>query len=229
LAVLLLIALAIVLALLLPRLWNEAVQSRQPPTEAAPAPILPETPQITSPPRPGGLAPAETAPAEPPPAEPPPEPELEPEPEPEPAALPPETVPADTRGRAIFLVQADGGEPGLRRVVRDLPASLTPLRDSLDALLSGPSEGERALGMDSFIHPDVRLLAVWISGDTAIVDISDDFMINPRGNEGFEFQIRQIVWTATEFPGVQSVQFLVEGNAVDFLHGGIRIGVPIGR
>jgi len=154
--------------------------------------------------------------------------------------VPPVSGPAaDTRERGLFFIQVenDGADLLLTRVSRTVRASDRPLYDSLAALLSGPTPEEAALGMVSFISPDIRILDVRIRGytigdtrwDTAYIDFNEYFQYNMRGSEGLISQIKQIVWTATEFPNVRDVQILIEGNREEFLHGGIRIGSPIGR
>ena len=149
----------------------------------------------------------------------------------QPAAQPQER-PADTRERGVFMVQVEneGADLRLTRVSRTLGVSNTPLIDTLNALLSGPTAQESARDTVSFIPPNTRILSVRVEGHTAYVDLNEAFQFNPHGSEGLRYQIWQIVYTATEFPNVHDVQILIEGNRVDFLHvGGIRIGSPIGR
>ena len=140
-------------------------------------------------------------------------------------------LPVRTRERGVFFVRArNGGEElELVKVGRAIRVSLSPLRDSLDALLSGPSAEEAGQEFISLIAPEARLIGVSIRDEVAFIDFSDDFQYNPWGNEGLSYQIRQIVWTATEFPNVRAVQILIEGKIVDFLNGGIRIGNPLSR
>jgi len=151
--------------------------------------------------------------------------------------LPP--PPAGTREQGLFFIQVenDGEYLLLTRVSRTVEVSDTPLIDSLNALLLGPNAREADLGLESFITPGARILNVRIEGrvvenarwDTAVIDFNEDFQYNTRGSEGLYSQLKQIVWTATEFPNVRDVQILIEGDRVEFLHGGIRIGSPIGR
>jgi len=140
-------------------------------------------------------------------------------------------VPVQTRERGIFFVRArdEGEELDLIKVNRNIRVSQSPLRDSLDALLSGPTAEEAGQGFISLIAPEVRLIGVAIRDETAFINFNDSFQYNPWGNEGLAYQIRQIVWTATEFANVQVVQILIEGKIVDFLNGGIRIGSPLYR
>ena len=170
---------------------------------------------------------------------------LPPEIEAAPVETPPETPaaaaerPPETRERGIYLVLVgnDGADLLLTRVSRTMAASTTPLRDSLDALLRGPTAEEAALGKVSFIPGGARIISTWVEGhsvgdsrfDTAYINFSDDFSYNTMGSEGLRLQLMQVVWTATEFANVRDVQILIEGNRVEFLHEGVPIGSPIGR
>jgi len=219
------VALAVVFVRLLPTVRNNPSLSdeRQPPGEPAPTAILIPEPAIH-----------ENIPPEQPPAEEtqPSEPEQVPEPESELAQAPsPYANDIETRERDVFfiLVENDGADLSLARVSRALSVSNTPLLDTLNALLAGPTPEEAARGVASFIPPGARLLRAEIRGHTAYINFSEDFQFNTLGSEGFSSQIRQIVWTATEFPNVLDVQILIEGNRVDFLHGDLRIGSPIAR
>ena len=52
---------------------------------------------------------------------------------------------------------------------------------------------------------------------TAFIDFNESFRFNSFGGEGYTSQLRQIVYTATEFQTVQSVQFLVDGERLSYL------------
>jgi spore germination protein GerM len=101
--------------------------------------------------------------------------------------------------------------------------------DALNALLQGPTAEEQRRGMVSLIPPGSRILSATVRGDTAYISFSEEFQYNTYGVEGYAAQLKQIVWTATEFPNVRTVQILIEGRRVDYLGEGIWIGGPIGR
>jgi spore germination protein GerM len=101
--------------------------------------------------------------------------------------------------------------------------------DSLRALLGGPSAEEQRRGMVSLIPKGVRILNATVRGSTAYISFSEEFQYNTYGVEGYVAQLRQIIWTATEFSNVKDVQILIEGNRVDYLGEGIWIGSPLGR
>jgi len=156
------------------------------------------------------------------------------------AALPAEQLPAEERTdpppvatveRAVYFMQLDSDGNILQpvRTVRRLGVSQSPLRDSLEALIAGATAEERTRGLESFIPQRSRILSINIRENTAFINFNRDFQYNPLGREGTAAQLRQIVWTATEFPNVQNVQFLIEGERVDYLTEGINIANPIGR
>jgi len=114
-------------------------------------------------------------------------------------------------------------------VNRSFKVSETTLRNSINVLLAGPTPDEIMRGIDSFIPEGSRLLSASVEGSTAKLSFNQEFRYNTRGSEGCAAQIKQIVWTATEFSNVKDVQFLIEGERVDFLIEGVPIRNPIGR
>jgi len=118
----------------------------------------------------------------------------------------------------------------LAPVSRSLPAGDSPLRDTLAALIAGPTAGEAGTGVVSLIPAGTALRSVTVKGDTATIDFSEQFRFNALGVEGLRAQLRQVVWAATEFPTVSRVQVLIEGKRVDYLGPeGAAVGSPLGR
>jgi spore germination protein GerM len=115
------------------------------------------------------------------------------------------------------------------KAARQIPVSDSPLMDTLQALLQGPSPEEQRRGLISLIPPGTRLLSAMVRGETAYLNFSEDFQFNTYGAEGYAAQLRQIIWTATEFSTVKDVQILIEGRRVDYLGESIGIGSPISR
>ena len=112
---------------------------------------------------------------------------------------------------------------------RNLPVSESPLTDAIQAIIAGPNENEKNRGLISLVPPGTKILSAAVRGDTAYISFSEDFQYNTYGMEGYAGQIRQIVFTATEFPNVRDVQILIEGRRIDYLGEGIWIGSPISR
>jgi spore germination protein GerM len=134
------------------------------------------------------------------------------------------------RERVIYFVKIDNsGLVFTAPVKRRVNVSDSPLLDALNLMLQGPTETEQAQGFTSLIPEGVRIQNVRVNGNTAVISFNENFMFNNYGAEGYMAQLRQIVWTATEFPNVKDVQILIEGRRVDFLGESIRINRPISR
>jgi spore germination protein GerM len=144
---------------------------------------------------------------------------------------PPVTSPEQSHTEQVlyFIRVDDDGEIIRSKALRRIPVSGTLLQDTLKVLIAGPNSGETSQGMISLVPPDTRILSAVIDGNTARVNFSEEFQYNTAGMEGFIAQLIQIVWTATEFPNVQNVQILIEGNRIDHLGEGIPIWNPLNR
>ena len=144
---------------------------------------------------------------------------------------PPTVPPVETRDRSVYFMQLDRNGTILQpvKVNRKLGVSSSPLQDSLNALFAGPTAEEKRSGLDSFIPQNSRILSIQIRDNTAFISFNEEFQWNPLGSEGIAAQLKQIVWTATEFPNVHNVQILINGKKIDFISENINIENPIGR
>jgi len=142
-----------------------------------------------------------------------------------------QTTPAvQTRERNIYFTQINkDGQILQSKVTRRIPVSDTPMQDAMNAMLAGPSADEINRGILNIIPKNTRILSAAVRGSTAYINFSEDFMFNTFGVEGYVAQLRQIVWTVTEFSNVSDVQILIEGRRHDYLGEGIYIGSPINR
>lgn len=206
-------------------------------TPSAP-PAAPETPS---------QAPTTTTPARKPTAEGSPKPVADaatepaadgvPAPSAKPAARPATVKPAavvDTpilrRARLHFISVDPDGTTRTVAVDRELPQSDSPLRDAIVALLAGPDAREKGQGLASMIPAETRLRSATVKSRTAFLDFTESFRFTAGGVEGLAAELRQVVSTATEFPTVDRVQILIEGEKVRFLGTeGVRIDEPLSR
>jgi spore germination protein GerM len=101
--------------------------------------------------------------------------------------------------------------------------------DVLQSLLQGPSAEERHRGLISLIPQGTRIINATVRGETAYINFSEEFQYNTYGVEGYAAQLKQVVWTATEFSNVKDVQILIEGRRVDYLGESVWIGSPLSR
>lgn len=134
------------------------------------------------------------------------------------------------RERALYFMQVDPDGTIVRiRTVRNLAVTDSPMIDVLNNLLQGPSLEEISRGLISLIPQGTRLLAATVRGSTAYINFNENFLFNEYGVEGYAGQLRQIVWTVTEFSNIRDVQILIEGRRLDYLGESVWIGSPVGR
>lgn len=139
-------------------------------------------------------------------------------------------LPVEQRDRVLYFTQVDRDGTLLRvRADRRLPLSDTPMIDVLQTLLAGPNNAEAQNGYISLIPAGAKIISAAVRSDTAYINFSEDFMYNTYGAEGYIGQLRQVIYTATEFPNVRYVQILIEGRRVDYLGESVWIGSPLNR
>lgn len=103
------------------------------------------------------------------------------------------------------------------------------LEDTLAALLAGVTVDEAAMGLSSTIPEGTELLGVEVTDGVANVNLSGEFE-SGGGSLSMMGRVAQIVYTATRFDDVDSVQFLLEGTPLDTLGGeGLIIDQPQNR
>ena len=132
----------------------------------------------------------------------------------------------------LCFVNIDGDGAVVRQVIkRKVAKSDSPLTTAINLLLKGPDStisGERNLM--SLIPPGTKLLSAKVQGGVAYLNFNENFEINSYGVEGYIHQLEQIVYTATAFSTVTSVQFLIEGEKRDYLGSeGVLIAAPLSR
>jgi germination protein M len=146
-----------------------------------------------------------------------------------PPATPPQR-PTARKARLFFVSVDQKGGLQMKSVIRPIPSSDSPLRDTLEALLKGPTSQELNTGLLSMIPVEARVRNVTVRDDTAYIDFNESFRFNAQGLEALNAQLRQVVYAATEFPTVKKVQVLIEGKKVQYLGTeGLRIDVPLSR
>lgn len=142
----------------------------------------------------------------------------------------PQPGPRTRQGRLFFIAVSSEGRIQLKGVIRAVQYQDAPLTSTLEALLAGPSPSEVNQGLISLISPETQLRKVYVKADTAYLDFSEAFRFNSLGREGMIAQLKQVVYSATEFPTVKKVQILIEGKASDYLGPeGVYIGKPLAR
>ncbi|MDR1931623.1 MAG: GerMN domain-containing protein [Spirochaetales bacterium] len=148
-----------------------------------------------------------------------------------PPAEKPAAAAVKTRDAVLYFIRlSDSGDVKLTKIPREIRTADAPLTDTLRALTAGPTDTEIKTGCTSLIPSGSRLLSVTVKDGVAFINFNEDFRFNSFGREGYDGQLKQLVYTATEFPTIQAVQILIDGNRLDYLGSeGIYIGRPIGR
>ena len=106
-------------------------------------------------------------------------------------------------------------ELGIPHVGTDFAVGPHLIATLVEALLAGTTPKEAALGFGPHRPSDTRLLGVSIENGIVTLDLSSEF----RGNRGSGFvglgglfQLAQVVYTVTQFPEIEGVQFKLEGR-----------------
>lgn len=135
-----------------------------------------------------------------------------------------------TMTAVLYFVRIDeDGTISSQRAKRVLPLTDSPLKDTLETLLKGPTESELKSNLISLIPSSTKLRGVRMQGSTAVVDFSDGFAYNRYGKEGYLAQLKQVVFTLTEFQNVTDVQFLIEGKIRSYISEGVPLDKPYSR
>ena len=110
--------------------------------------------------------------------------------------------------RIYLLAPTDLAAPQqLRSAQRDVPTAAASV---LASLFAGPNQSERDAQIDTAIPADIELLAARSVGPVLTVDLNDVF--DELTPDGLRLAVAQIVSTATDIEGVESVQLRIEGE-----------------
>lgn len=107
----------------------------------------------------------------------------------------------------VYLVNQDRLAP----VSRTLPTPVT-LADRLETLLAGATPQDTQAGLRSAVAPETRLVGIDLVAGVADVNLSQAF-VDLAGQEQI-VAVAEIVFTATETPGVHGVRFRLDGERV---------------
>lgn len=142
---------------------------------------------------------------------------------------PVETVQMMKLNLCYVMIDSDGSVIR-KEVIKEFPKNSSPLTTAINNLLSGPSADEVEKGYMSLIPEGTKLLGARVANKTATLNFSETFSFNRYGVQGYLGQLMQIVYTATSFSTIDNVQFLIEGQKLEYLGGeGVWIGSPLSR
>lgn len=95
--------------------------------------------------------------------------------------------------------------------LRSVQRAVAPAAESvLESLFAGPNADERDAQLDTAIPADVELLDARPVGQVLTVNLNDVF--DDLTPDGLRLAVAQIVSTATDIDGVQSVQLRIDGE-----------------
>jgi|GEM_PF-3191479 len=114
-------------------------------------------------------------------------------------------------------------------VTRQLKPTNTPLFDTLQLLLKGPTQMEADRGISSVFPANVKIRSVRVSNGIAYIDFNSDIETGV-GIPMLQARLYQIIYTATQFSTVDKVRILINGRAKDtFSSEGLSIKHPLPR
>lgn len=115
-------------------------------------------------------------------------------------------------------------------VSRPISAGEAPLPKAIKELLAGPSGEESYRGIVSLVPRGTRALSFKVRGKTVIVNFSRELEKYGGGSTRLQGMIAQIVYTATDVPGIEKAWIWMEGEKELVLGGeGLILDRPLGR
>jgi germination protein M len=136
------------------------------------------------------------------------------------------TVPGeDTVELRVYFALDEKMQP----VGRQVPKTEAVAAAAVEELLEGPTPSEAEVGLTTSIPGDSRFLGVSIADKVATVDLSKEFE-SGGGTLSMAMRLAQVVFTLTQFPTVEAVQFKLDGAPVEvFSNEGIILDAPVSR
>lgn len=122
----------------------------------------------------------------------------------------------------VYFVRGERMYPVVRQV--NAPPSVAK---ALTALLFGPEEDEATAGVRSAISPTAAIQARAVDSATFLVDLSSEFAQGSVTEQ--VIGLAQVVWTATDIPGVTGVRFTLNGLPIQVPTPTGSTGDPVGR
>ncbi|MBN1320696.1 MAG: GerMN domain-containing protein [Thermoleophilia bacterium] len=132
---------------------------------------------------------------------------------------------ADTITLKVYFSKDEKICAASREVLKTQQVGATAMR----ALLEGPTAAEKTGGMVSNVPKGTTFLGLDIDDGIATVDLSKEYS-SGGGSLSMFMRLAEVVFTLTQFPTVQGVNFKLDGEPIDVLGGeGIIIDHPMTR
>lgn len=118
-----------------------------------------------------------------------------------------------SKDEGIYLVEYNESSGAITLIFRNRNfKNEASIENAIKTLLNGATDDENNKNIISCIPKNTQLLDIFVEDDTVYLNFNEDFEFNPLGNEGTMIQIYQLVYTATQFEGIDKVIFLIDGN-----------------
>ncbi|NLJ24811.1 MAG: GerMN domain-containing protein [Firmicutes bacterium] len=142
-----------------------------------------------------------------------------------PKSAPPPSGTIDTNTVTVYF--SDGEAMYLRPEQRIADDSKV---DRVEMVIGELIRGPQTENLVKTVPPNARLRQVWVDGGVAYVDFSREFQTEHwGGSTGDTFTLFSVVNSLTELPGINAVQFLVEGEVEEAILGHTDTTEPISR
>jgi len=139
----------------------------------------------------------------------------------------PDTIDAQVR---IYMTRGEEvGVAGRTVQVTDAESIAERITGALEALLTGPTAEEEEWGLATAIPEQTELIDVSLTGGIATVNLTGAFE-SGGGSLSMMLRAAQVVHTVTQFEGITTVAFKLDGELAYSLGGeGIRVGPTVTR
>ncbi|CRF34886.1 hypothetical protein BRSU_2312 [Brachyspira suanatina] len=119
----------------------------------------------------------------------------------------------ENSNEGIYLVEYSESTGSITLIFRERKFNnKSSVEEAIKELLIGATDEENNRNIISCIPKDTELLDIFIENNTVYLNFNENFEFNPLGNEGTMVQIYQLVYTATQFEGIDNVIFLINGQ-----------------
>lgn len=133
---------------------------------------------------------------------------------------------AEERNVTLYFIVAEATEFVLVPEERTIPSDADAMEAALRELVAGPRV---TAGAQAVFPPGTEVRGVRLDGTTAVADFSNEITRMNVGSSVEALAVASIVNTLTEFPQVQWVRILVDGQEVETLAGHVDISGTLER
>jgi spore germination protein GerM len=112
---------------------------------------------------------------------------------------------------------------------REIPRTQQVGAAAMEELLAGPTTDEADAGLSTSIPEGTEFLGLTIEDGVGTVDLSGEYE-SGGGSLSMQLRLAQVVYTLTQFPTIETVNFMLDGEPVEVFGGeGLILDRPVGR